>query len=63
MLESRLRERGTETESSLEKRLNTAAIELKAAVEEEGLYDLVIINDDLDVAYAGLKGFIIGDGE
>ncbi len=43
ILEQRLRERGTETETSLEKRLNKAREEL--AFENE--FDTVLINDDL----------------
>ena len=42
MLEKRLRDRGTETEESIEKRLNTAKEEMKTQTE----YDYVIINED-----------------
>ena len=42
MLEKRLRDRGTETEESIEKRLNTAKEEMKTQAE----YDYVIINED-----------------
>jgi guanylate kinase len=44
ILEQRLRARGTETESGLEKRLNKARQEL--TFEHE--FDVVLINDDLD---------------
>jgi guanylate kinase len=43
VLEQRLRARGTETESSLEKRLAKARQEL----ESEKEFDVVLINDDL----------------
>ncbi len=45
-LEKRLRERGTENEDSIRKRLSAAAREMA----EQDKYDAVIVNDDLDVA-------------
>jgi len=50
-LEERLRKRGTETEDSLTKRLNHARADMKAAEDEPNLFDHVIVNDDLEVAY------------
>lgn len=54
-LEKRLRERGTETEDSLQKRLSTARIELEYEQNEKNVFDHVIINDELDDAYEKLK--------
>jgi len=47
-LENRLRKRGTETEESLAKRLEKAEYELTFAPQ----FDIIILNDDLDVARA-----------
>ena len=54
-LEKRLRERGTETDESLKKRLDTAKLELDYEQSETNAFDHVIVNDDLDVAYQKLK--------
>lgn len=56
-LRKRLLGRGTETESSAEKRMQTATSAIEYS-EETGVYDFVLVNDDLEVAYAQLKGFI-----
>ncbi|TPX36574.1 guanylate kinase [Synchytrium microbalum] len=56
-LEKRLRSRGTETEESLSKRIEAATREMewgKKSAAENGP-DRVIINDDLNAAYADLK--------
>lgn len=50
-LEKRLRERGTETEESLKKRLDTARLELEYEANEKGAFDCVIVNDNLEHAY------------
>uniref|UniRef100_A0A2K6ENB9 Guanylate kinase n=1 Tax=Propithecus coquereli TaxID=379532 RepID=A0A2K6ENB9_PROCO len=50
----RLRQRNTETEESLAKRLAAARADLESS-KEPGLFDLIIINDDLDTAYTELK--------
>jgi guanylate kinase len=52
-LERRLRGRGTETEDRIARRLAGARAELSKA-EEPGFFDEVIVNDDLDAAYAAL---------
>jgi guanylate kinase len=52
--ERRLRGRGTETEATLQRRLDTAREELRH-VEE---YDEVVINDDLDRAYAEFRALL-----
>jgi len=62
VLEARLRARGTETEESLAKRLGAAAAEMEYG-EEKGNFDVIIINDDLEKAYEGLRDFIMPDIE
>lgn len=55
-LEKRLRGRGTETEESINKRLEAAQREMDYAATDAN--DQVLVNDDLDKAYAELKRFI-----
>ncbi|XP_059864178.1 guanylate kinase isoform X7 [Delphinus delphis] len=50
----RLRQRNTETEESLAKRLAAARADMESS-EEPGLFDLIIVNDSLDKAYWALK--------
>merc|ERR1712198_27530 len=45
-LEARLKSRGTETEDSLQRRLDAAKVDLEYG-EAPGNFDLVIVNDDL----------------
>ena len=59
VLEQRLRDRGTETEASLQSRLAIATKELEYA-EIPGAHDLIIVNDDLERAYAQLEAFVFG---
>ncbi|XP_053428582.1 guanylate kinase isoform X2 [Nycticebus coucang] len=54
VLEQRLRQRNTETEESLAKRMAAARADMESS-KEPGLFDLIIINDDLDTAYTELK--------
>lgn len=54
-LEQRLRARGTETEDSLRKRLETAERELEYVMAEVETFHYIIVNDDLDMAYELLK--------
>lgn len=56
-LEKRLRDRQTETEESLQKRLEAARIDMELS-KEDGLFDVVIINDDLERAYEELKDIL-----
>ncbi|KAI1328568.1 guanylate kinase [Xylariaceae sp. FL0255] len=56
-LEQRLRGRGTESEESITKRLNQAKLELEYA-DTPGVHDLIIVNDDLDIAYKELEDFV-----
>ena len=78
VLEERLRSRGTETEESLRlvlnhdfrksliytssKRLGAAAAEMEYG-EEEGNFDIIIVNDDLEAAYIQLRDFVIPELE
>lgn len=57
-LEKRLRARGTETEESLTKRLNTAKGELEYGAVD-GNFDKIIVNDGVDKAYGELREFIL----
>ncbi|MBR4742150.1 MAG: guanylate kinase [Desulfovibrio sp.] len=50
-LEKRLRLRGTDSEDTIQMRLRNAKVEVEAAYD----YDALIINDDLNQAYAELK--------
>ena len=53
-----MRSRGTETEQSLRQRLDRAIEELRFG-EIEGMFDLIITNDDIDKAYSILREFIV----
>ena len=53
-LESRLRSRGTETDETIELRLNNAKEELKRADD----FNYKVINDDIETAYVDLKRVI-----
>jgi guanylate kinase len=59
-LRDRLRGRGTETEASVQKRLNTALKEVEFA-KQPNVHDMVIINDDLDRAYELFKQVALGE--
>ncbi|KAH9413304.1 hypothetical protein DERP_007780 [Dermatophagoides pteronyssinus] len=62
ILEQRLRSRGTETEESVQQRLQRAIEELKFG-EIEGMFDLIITNDDIEKAYSILRQFILNEVE
>ena len=55
VLEQRLRRRGTESETSLQKRLRGAETELA----EAPWYDHQVINDDLDNALAAMRALLV----
>lgn len=59
-LEERLRGRGTETENAIATRLANAETEIEAK-NEKGLFDHVIVNDQLDVALRQLKEVLAPD--
>lgn len=53
-LERRLRARGTDSEETIQRRLNNARHEISRSSE----FDLIIINDDFEKAYSTLKAHI-----
>jgi guanylate kinase len=55
-LEARLRNRKTETEEKIQTRLDKAHSELKFA----NFFDKKIVNDEVERAYAEMKGFVVG---
>ncbi|KAK7945496.1 hypothetical protein WMY93_001224 [Mugilogobius chulae] len=57
VLEKRLRDRKTESEESLQRRLHIAKVDMELS-KEPGMFDVVIINDNLDVAYVQLKDLL-----
>lgn len=59
-LERRLRGRGTEDEDAIKTRLGNAQSEIDAK-DEQGLFDTIIVNDDLDTAYSQLKSTLAED--
>ncbi|XP_031102859.1 guanylate kinase 2 [Ipomoea triloba] len=56
-LEKRLRARGTETEEQVQKRLRNAKEELKQG-QSPGLFDHILVNDDLETCYKDLKAIL-----
>ncbi|XP_040026380.2 guanylate kinase isoform X2 [Gasterosteus aculeatus] len=54
VLEKRLRDRKTESEESLQKRLKAAKVDMEFS-KEPGMFDVLIINDNLEDAYGQLK--------
>ncbi|XP_065810261.1 guanylate kinase-like [Labrus bergylta] len=58
VLEHRLRDRKTESEESLQKRLHAAKVDMEIS-KEQGLFDTVIVNDDLEEAHGQLKAFLL----
>ena len=49
LLETRLRDRGTETEESIQKRLGNASTEIEYGTSE-GTFDYILVNNDLEAA-------------
>ncbi|XP_042353235.1 guanylate kinase-like [Plectropomus leopardus] len=58
ILENRLRLRKTESEESLQRRLHAAKVDMELS-KEPGMFDVVIINDNLDEAYGHLKNALL----
>lgn len=56
-LEKRLRARGTETEEQIQKRLRNAKAELEEG-KSSGLFDHLLVNDDLEACYERLKNLL-----
>ncbi|CAK7236318.1 hypothetical protein SEUCBS140593_009580 [Sporothrix eucalyptigena] len=61
-LESRLRGRGTEDETSVQRRLTQARNEITCS-ETPGVHDKIIVNNDLDAAYKELDDFVFRKAE
>lgn len=57
-LEKRLRGRGTETEETIKKRMDTAQSAMDFA-KTTGVYDIVVVNDELEKAYHQLKSTLV----
>ena len=58
-LARRLISRNTDSNEAVRKRLETAKKELEYA--KTGAHDKIIVNDDLDRAYAELEEFVLAD--
>ena len=56
-LESRLRERGTEKDEDIQKRLVQAKAELEYA-DTQSVHDKIIVNDDFDKAFKELDELV-----
>jgi guanylate kinase len=59
-LRARLRGRGSDAESAIQKRLAICLKEIEYA-KEPNVHDIVIINDDLDIAYESFKKVALGE--
>jgi guanylate kinase len=59
-LRSRLQNRGTESEASMQTRLTTATKEIDFA-KEPNAHDIVIVNDECDRAYELFKKVALGE--
>jgi guanylate kinase len=57
VLERRLRGRGTDNEESVARRLRDARVELT----HYGMFDYVVVNDDLDAASAELEAIVVAE--
>lgn len=57
VLEERIRNRKTESQEAIEKRLAWAQEELKFSLK----YDYLIVNDDLEIAYQVLRSIVIAE--
>lgn len=58
ILEKRLRDRKTESEDSLQNRLKAAHEDMELS-KEPGVFDVVIVNDDLEDTYVRLKDTLL----
>jgi guanylate kinase len=58
ILEERLRARKTDTDQAIQKRLAKASVEL-AFAKEEGMFDKIVVNDDLDKASQEVEEFCL----
>ncbi|XP_077412826.1 guanylate kinase [Vanacampus margaritifer] len=58
VLEARLRDRKTESEESLQRRLHAARIDVELS-KEPNMFDVIIINDNLEDAYGHLRDALL----
>jgi len=61
-LENRLRGRDTETEDSLQRRLEQAKKEMLYS-KEPGVHDKIVVNDNLEKAYSELRDWVFDGGK
>ena len=59
-LERRLRGRGTDKEEAILKRLDQAKVEMEYA-KTPGVHDVIVVNEDLDEAYAKVEEFCLSE--
>lgn len=60
-LRSRLTARGTESEESMQRRLETALGDMQWAEENISAFDSIVVNDCVEQAYSELESFIFSD--
>ncbi|XP_077375883.1 guanylate kinase [Festucalex cinctus] len=58
VLEARLRDRKTESEESLQRRLRAARVDIELS-KEPNMFDVIIINDNLEDAYGHLRDALL----
>jgi guanylate kinase len=65
VLERRLRERGTDKEDAIGKRMESAGREVEFAERnrhaDKPVYDRVVVNDELEKAYAEVEAFCLAE--
>lgn len=61
VLEQRLRGRQTDNEESIARRLEKARIEMEFS-RQEGVFEKVVVNDDLERAYGEVNEWVVDDG-
>jgi len=61
VLERRLRGRATDKEEDIQKRLKQAKFELEFSNTEGRKLGMVVVNDDLERAYAEVEKFVLGE--
>ena len=60
VLETRIRERGTDSDEAIRRRLAQAKIEMEYS-QIPGVHDRIIVNDDLERAYKEVRDFVSSD--
>ncbi|XP_061549205.1 guanylate kinase isoform X1 [Phycodurus eques] len=58
LLEARLRDRKTESEESLQRRLHAAKVDIELS-KEPNMFDIIIVNDNLEDAYGHLRDALL----